>query len=83
MINMDMIGRLNDSTKALMIYGVGTAPDWVPIISSMRSVSESNKIVQVVGYQIKHLFISRIFLCYIFHWSAFQIIINQLMMQTK
>ena len=38
MINMDMIGRLNDSTKALMIYGVGTAPDWVPIISSMRSV---------------------------------------------
>lgn len=38
MINMDMIGRLNDSTKALIIFGVGTAPDWVPIISSMRSV---------------------------------------------
>ncbi len=38
MINMDMIGRLNDSTKALMIYGVGTCPDWVPIISSMRTV---------------------------------------------
>ncbi len=32
MINMDMIGRLNDSTKKLIIYGVGTAPDWVPLI---------------------------------------------------
>jgi hypothetical protein len=38
MLNMDMIGRLNDSTKQLIIYGVGTAPDWVPIISSMRTV---------------------------------------------
>lgn len=38
MMNMDMIGRLNDSTKALLIYGVGTAPDWVPMISSMRTV---------------------------------------------
>lgn len=36
MINMDMIGRLNDSMK-LVIYGVGTAPDWVPMISSMRT----------------------------------------------
>jgi hypothetical protein len=26
MINMDMIGRLNDSTKKLMVYGVGTSP---------------------------------------------------------
>lgn len=32
MINMDMIGRLNDSTKKIIIYGVGTAPDWVPMI---------------------------------------------------
>ncbi|GAB4135852.1 MAG: M20/M25/M40 family metallo-hydrolase [Bacteroidia bacterium] len=38
MINMDMIGRLNDSAKTLVIYGVGTAPDWVPMISSMRTV---------------------------------------------
>ncbi len=38
MMNMDMIGRLNDSTKALLIYGVGTAPDWVPMISSMRTI---------------------------------------------
>lgn len=37
MINMDMIGRLNDSTKKLIIYGVGTAPDWVPMIDRLSS----------------------------------------------
>lgn len=37
MINMDMIGRLNDTTKKLIIYGVGTAPDWVPMIDNMKS----------------------------------------------
>ncbi len=35
MINMDMIGRLNDSTKRLIIYGVGTAPDWVSMIDKL------------------------------------------------
>jgi aminopeptidase YwaD len=28
MINMDMVGRLNDSTHALSIGGVGTSPKW-------------------------------------------------------
>jgi Zn-dependent M28 family amino/carboxypeptidase len=37
MINMDMIGRLNDSTKRLIVYGVGTAPDFVPIIDNMQA----------------------------------------------
>ncbi len=37
MINMDMIGRLNDSTKKIIIYGVGTSPVWVPIIDSIKS----------------------------------------------
>lgn len=37
MINMDMIGRLNDSTKKLIIYGVGTSPVWVPLIDSMKT----------------------------------------------
>lgn len=37
MINMDMIGRLNDSTKKVVVYGVGTAPDWVPLIDKMKS----------------------------------------------
>lgn len=26
MINMDMIGRLNDSTKKILVYGIGTSP---------------------------------------------------------
>lgn len=37
MINMDMIGRLNDSTKKLIVYGVGTSPVWVPILDSIKS----------------------------------------------
>ncbi|MCE3258622.1 MAG: putative family aminopeptidase precursor [Bacteroidetes bacterium] len=36
MINMDMIGRLNDEKK-LIIYGVGTSPAWVPLIDSIKS----------------------------------------------
>lgn len=35
MINMDMIGRLNDETKKLVIYGVGTSNQWVPLIDSI------------------------------------------------
>jgi aminopeptidase YwaD len=37
MINMDMIGRLNDSTRKIIIYGVGTSPGWVPLIDRMQS----------------------------------------------
>ncbi|MEK6615619.1 MAG: M20/M25/M40 family metallo-hydrolase [Bacteroidota bacterium] len=37
MLNMDMIGRMNDSTKKLIIYGVGTAPDWVLLIDKIPS----------------------------------------------
>ncbi len=43
MINMDMIGRLNDSTRSLIIYGVGTAPDWVPMIDGMRTTFRIKK----------------------------------------
>jgi aminopeptidase YwaD len=34
MLNMDMIGRLNDSTQALTIGGYGTSPQWAEIINS-------------------------------------------------
>jgi Zn-dependent M28 family amino/carboxypeptidase len=49
MINMDMIGRLNDSTKALVIYGVGTAPDWVPMIDHMKTVFHIKKDSSGIG----------------------------------
>jgi hypothetical protein len=37
MINLDMVGRLNDSTKKLIVYGVGTSPVWVPLLDSLKS----------------------------------------------
>lgn len=37
MLNMDMIGRLNDSTKKIIIYGVGTSPIFVPLINAQKS----------------------------------------------
>ncbi len=33
MLNMDMIGRLNDSSHVLIIGGYGTSPQWSPLIS--------------------------------------------------
>lgn len=33
MINMDMVGRLNDSTKAVTVGGYGTSPEWPNVIS--------------------------------------------------
>jgi hypothetical protein len=36
MLNMDMIGRLNDSTKSLLIYGTGTAPELQTMVQSMN-----------------------------------------------
>lgn len=43
MVNMDMIGRLNDSTKKLVIYGVGTSPVFVPIIDSIPTTMSVKK----------------------------------------
>jgi len=33
MINMDMVGRLNDSTKTLAVGGYGTSPTWATVIN--------------------------------------------------
>jgi len=33
MINMDMVGRLNDSSKVLTIGGYGTSPEWSNVVS--------------------------------------------------
>ena len=33
MINMDMVGRLNDSTKTLAVGGYGTSPTWANVIN--------------------------------------------------
>lgn len=36
MINLDMIGRFNDTTKKLLVYGVGTSATWVPLLDSLQ-----------------------------------------------
>lgn len=36
MINMDMVGRLNDSTKAITVGGYGTSPEWGELFSHMQ-----------------------------------------------
>ena len=37
MLNMDMVGRLNDSTKTLLIGGYGTSTLWPPLFNSLRN----------------------------------------------
>jgi len=39
MINMDMVGRLNDSTKTVTIGGYGTSPYWSSVINSTEKGS--------------------------------------------
>ena len=36
MINMDMVGRLNDSSKVVTLGGYGTSPEWGEIFSSFN-----------------------------------------------
>lgn len=37
MINMDMIGRLDEQTKILMVHGTGTSPVWEPLIKKLEN----------------------------------------------
>jgi hypothetical protein len=39
MINMDMVGRMNDSTHAITIGGYGTSPSWKPLIDNIKDNS--------------------------------------------
>jgi hypothetical protein len=36
MINMDMIGRLRDSSNSLIVGGVGTSPVWIPLLEKLN-----------------------------------------------
>ncbi len=35
MLNMDMVGRLNEE-KVLLVYGVGTSPEWMPALNKLN-----------------------------------------------
>ena len=39
MINMDMVGRMNDSTKTITVGGYGTSPSWQSMIASVKKKS--------------------------------------------
>ncbi len=39
MVNMDMVGRLNDSTKVLTVGGYGTSPEWSSLIGTKNKKS--------------------------------------------
>lgn len=36
MINMDMVGRMNDSTKTITVGGYGTSPNWKSMIDGIK-----------------------------------------------
>jgi hypothetical protein len=36
MVNMDMIGRLRDSSNSLIVGGVGTSPVWIPMLEKLN-----------------------------------------------
>jgi hypothetical protein len=44
MINMDMVGRLNDSSKTITIGGFGTSPSWSSILGSVKKPGFSIKL---------------------------------------
>jgi len=44
MINMDMVGRMNDSTKTITIGGFGTSPSWQNMIASVKKKSFNVKL---------------------------------------
>jgi aminopeptidase YwaD len=43
MINMDMVGRLNDSTRALTVGGYGTSPLWGEVLGGMTNTGVTMK----------------------------------------
>jgi hypothetical protein len=43
MINMDMVGRMNDSTKAITVGGYGTSPSWIPLFKDLNTKNFSIK----------------------------------------
>ncbi|MFT4019273.1 MAG: M20/M25/M40 family metallo-hydrolase, partial [Agriterribacter sp.] len=44
MINMDMVGRMNDSAKAVTIGGFGTSPIWSEVVYAQKNIPFSIKI---------------------------------------
>lgn len=39
MLNMDMIGRLSDSTRKLIVAGIGTSPEWTRLLNQANTTA--------------------------------------------
>jgi aminopeptidase YwaD len=53
MINMDMIGRLNDSSKVLTVGGYGTSPEWSVVLNNIyKSLTNNGKNVSPLNIRI-------------------------------
>ena len=46
MINMDMVGRMNDSTRSVTIGGFGTSPTWASLVNN-QPLSKTEKALSV------------------------------------
>lgn len=44
MINMDMVGRMNDSSKTITVGGFGTSPSWKPMMDAVKKKDFSIKV---------------------------------------
>lgn len=44
MINMDMVGRMNDSSKTITVGGYGTSPSWKPMLDAVKKKDFSIRI---------------------------------------
>jgi len=49
MINLDMIGRLNDTTKKLLVYGVGTSAGFIPALDKLNRTFSIKKDSSGIG----------------------------------
>ncbi|MDE3247770.1 MAG: M28 family peptidase [Bacteroidota bacterium] len=43
MVNMDMVGRLNDSSKTITVGGYGTSPAWGSLLPAIKNENFANK----------------------------------------
>jgi Zn-dependent M28 family amino/carboxypeptidase len=85
MINMDMVGRLNDSSNTVTIGGYGTSPQWSSLINiQIKRIHLQFGLIAVVQDQVIILLsIVKTFLFYFSLLVYIRIIINQVMILIK
>lgn len=84
MINMDMVGRLNDSTKVLTLGGIGTSPTWgKPSKQRAAKILFSSTTAAAPVPVIILLFTGKISLYYFISPACIPITTNHRMMPTR